>query len=400
MSGSPLTSSMVIAFAAVLAPILAHLLRRVIQVPAVVLQILLGVLVGPVVLGWVKVNTEVGLLSDFGLAVLMFMAGYEIEFDRIRGRPIRLATIGWLVSLVLGMAFGMVIAGFTLKAQLVGLVVTTTALGTILPMVRDAGALGSPFGGRVLAIGALGEFGPIVLLALITTEGSRWHTIALMAVFALVAVIAAGMASRPRHPVLAHLVTATMDTSGQLGIRIVMFILIAMLWLADVFNLDVLLGAFAAGLVIRLAANAGPEPEERIIGIKLDAIAFGLFVPFFFVVSGVKLDIKSMIADPGSMVLIPVFFLLFLLVRGLPTYLLHRGDTDLRPGESRALALFASAALPLVVVITSTGVEAGVLDPATAAAMVTAGVVSVLVYPLVALRLYRSADQKWEDQPA
>ncbi|MFI6598107.1 cation:proton antiporter [Nonomuraea sp. NPDC050536] len=383
---------MIIALVSVAAPILAHLIRRLIRMPSVVLEILLGVVVGPVVLGWVVVDASVSLVSNFGLSMLLFMAGYEIEFDRIKGRPIRLATIGWLVSLAAGMLFGLALAGFTLAAQLVGLVVTTTALGTILPMVRDAGALERPFGGRVLAIGSLGEFGPIVMLALITTEGAKWHTLVLMVVFALIAVGAAVMAARPRHPILAHLVTATMDTSGQLAIRIVMLILIAMVWIADVFRLDVLLGAFSAGIVVRLALKSGPRVEERIVGIKLDAIAFGLFVPFFFVVSGVKLDITAMLSSPRSLLLIPVFLVLFLVVRGAPTLLLHRRDPDLRRGEPSALALFASAALPLVVVITSVGVQKGVLAPAEAAAMVTAGVFSVMIYPLVALRLYRSAD--------
>ncbi|WP_214323235.1 cation:proton antiporter [Nonomuraea sediminis] len=393
-------SIVIVVLASAIAPILAHLMRRVIRMPSVVLEILLGVLVGPVVLGWVVVDASVNLFSNFGLSMLMFMAGFEIEFDRIKGRPIRLATIGWFVSMAAGMLFGLAVAGFSLAAQLIGLAVTTTALGTILPMVRDAGALERPFGGRVLAIGSLGEFGPIIMLALITTEGAKLHTIMLMVVFAVIAVVAAVMAARPRHPLLAHLVTVTMDTSGQLAIRIVMLILMAMVWIADEFGLDVLLGAFSAGIVVRLALKSGPHVEERIIGIKLDAIAFGLLVPFFFVVSGVKLDITAMLANPRSLVLIPVFLVLFLVVRGVPTYLLHRRDPGLRRGEPRALALFASAALPLVVVITSVGVQERVLQPAQAAAMVTAGVFSVMIYPLVALSLYRRADQRWEDQPA
>ncbi|GAA4075158.1 cation:proton antiporter [Nonomuraea soli] len=400
MSSLDMTGVLVISLAAVLAPIAAASVARVIRVPNVVLEILLGVLVGPVVLGWVQVDELVNAVSEFGLAMLMFMAGFEINFQRVKGRPIRTAALGWFISFGVGMAIGLALFGFTTLAQVVGLCMTTTALGTILPMLRDSGALATPFGGRVLAIGALGEFGPIVAMAFIFSEDEKWHTIVVIALFTVIALTAAAMAARPRHPRLAQLVTATMTTSGQLGIRIVMFVLMLMLWLAASFRLDVLLGAFTAGIVIRLAVKSGPEEEQELVTSKLDAIGFGFLIPFFFVVSGVKLDLKAMFADPGSLLLIPLFLLLFLLVRGLPSLLLARRDPDVRPGEDRAVALFAAAALPLIVVITNTGVEAGVMSTATAAAIVTAGVFSVMIYPLVALRLYRAAERKCEDLPA
>lgn len=397
MSDHQLTSILLIALAAALAPVISAQVGRFVRVPGVVLEILLGVVFGPVVLGWIQVSDIVEAVSQFGLSMLMFMAGYEIEFRRIKGAPIKLATIGWFISLGIGLTFGLIVSGFTLTGQVVGLAVTTTALGTILPMVRDAGALQTPFGGRVLAIGSLGEFGPIVAMAIIFSEDEKWHTFVLIGVFALIAVGAAAMASRRRHPVLARMVTATMGSSGQLAVRIVMVVLVFMLWVAEAFGLDVLLGAFAAGIVIRLAMDAGPHIEERVVSSKLDAIGFGFLIPFFFVVSGVKLDLKAMFADPMSLLFIPTFLVLFLLVRGLPTFLLHRKDPELRPGEAKALALFASAALPLIVVLTNTGVEAGALKTSTAAAMVTAGVCSVMLYPLIALGLYRIADQKCED---
>lgn len=397
MSDSALTSVLVVVLAGMLAPVLA----RWVRMPGVVLEILLGVLAGPVVLGWVVMDVVVDAFAQFGLAMLLFMAGYEIEFDRIKGRPIRLATIGWFVSLVLGVSFGLATQGFGIAGQVVGLAVTTTALGTILPMVRDAGALPTPFGGRVLAIGALGEFGPIVAMAFVFSEDARkLHTLIPIVLFTLIALVAAVMAARPRHPMLAQLVTATMGGSGQLAVRLVMFTLVGMLWIAEKFGLDVLLGAFAAGIVVRLAMEAGSPIEGHVVSAKLDAIGFGFLIPFFFVVSGVKLDLRSLVASPASLLLIPIFLLLFLLVRGLPTYVLHRRDPALRPGEAKALALFAAAGLPLIVVLTTAGVEAGAITSGTAAAMVTAGVLSVMLYPLAALRLYRTPGQKCEDAVA
>ncbi|GAA0922596.1 cation:proton antiporter [Nonomuraea longicatena] len=391
---------MVIALAAVLAPLVADAVGRFVRVPTVVLEILLGVLFGPVVLGWIQITKPVDAVSQFGLSMLMFMAGYEIEFARIRGRPIRSATLGWFVSLGLGVLVGLATSGPTLAAQVVALAVSTTALGTILPMVRDAGALPTAFGGRVLAIGALGEFGPIVAMAFVFSEDAAWHTIAVIVLFTVVAVVAAAMAARPRHPALARVVTATMTSSGQLAVRIVVFVLIAMIAVAHLLSLDVLLGAFAAGIVVRLAVASGPRHEREIVSSKLDAIGFGFLIPFFFVVSGAELDLRALLTDPRSLLLIPVFLVTLLITRGLPTYVLNRRDPRLRPGEPRALALFASAGLPLIVVITTTGVESGAITSATAAAMVTAGVLSVMVYPLTALRLYRSAGRKCQDVSA
>jgi Kef-type K+ transport system membrane component KefB len=352
----------------------------------VTLELLLGVLVGPVVLGWVAVSGLVDAIAEFGLALLLFMAGYEIDFRRIRGAPLGSAVTGWFASLALGLLCGLLLGvviggGDALTAQVVGLALTTTALGTILPMIRDAGALPTLFGARILAIGTAGEFGPIVAITFVFSEDAPLHSLALILGFALIAMGAAFAATRPRPPRLAALVTATIGTSAQLAVRIVMLVLVAMLWIAERFSLDVLLGAFTAGIVVRLSMNAADESQERIVAAKMDAIGFGFFIPIFFVVSGARLDVGSMFAEPVSLLLIPVTLVLFLVCRGLPAYLLNR-----RTGDAPALALFASAALPLVVVITSTGVELGAVKPSTAAAMVTAGVLSVLIYPLAALR--------------
>ncbi|WP_157250964.1 cation:proton antiporter [Nonomuraea typhae] len=400
MIDSTMTGVLVIVLAAVLSPIVADAAGRFVRAPNVVLEILLGVVCGPVLLGWIKVDGLIDAISQFGLSMLMFMAGYEIEFARIKGRPIRLAIYGWFASLALALLVALATNGFTLAAQVIGLALCTTALGTILPMVRDAGALPTPFGSRVLGIGALGEFGPIVAMAFVFSEDARWHTLTVIGLFTVIAIVAAVMAARPRHPLLARLVDSTMGSSGQLAVRIVMFVLVAMIAMANAFGLDVLLGAFAAGIVIRLAVASGPDDEEHVISAKLDAIGFGFLIPFFFVVSGAKLDLKALFTDPHSLLLIPVFLVALLLVRGLPTYLLHRRDPELRPRESKALALFAAAGLPLIVVITNTGVEEGAISTAHAAAMVTAGVLSVMIYPLVALRLYRSANRECEDLSA
>lgn len=377
--------------AVALAPLLADHLVRWIAVPSVVLEILLGILIGPVVLGWATETELIGTVADFGLAFLMFLAGYEIEFARIRGEPLRLAAITWVISLAVGLTAGALIDGRTSVALVVGLALTTTALGTILPMLHDSGALPTPFGARVMAVGALGEFGPIVAVALLLTSDQPGRTAVLLLIFAAIAVLAGVAGVRRRsHPRIARLLSATLTTSSQFAIRIAMLMVVTLVWVAGSFGLDTLLGAFAAGIVGRLAIETGDPGEREIIKSKLEAIGYGFVVPFFFVVSGIRLDLNALIDNPWAVLLVPLFVALFLVVRGVPVLWLFRGD--LASGDRRALALLASTALPLVVVITTIGVESHGLKPSTAAALVCAGMVSVLVLPLLAFKIRAKGD--------
>ncbi|GAA2608388.1 cation:proton antiporter [Actinomadura fulvescens] len=390
MSGSSQSAVVVVMGAAVLAPILADRLSRWVRVPSVVLELALGVLVGPVALGWAADTELVGTVADFGLAMLMFMAGYEIEFRRVRGTPLRLALVGWMISLALGLATGFVVDGGGAAWVVVGLALTTTALGTVLPILHDSGALATPFGSRVMAVGAIGEFGPIVAVALLLTSDQPFRTAVILVVFALITVAAGVLAvGRQRLPHIARMVETTMTTSAQLSIRITIFVLVAMVWVAGSFGLDVLLGAFAAGVIERLAleaSEASPEHREQVRS-KLEAIGYGFLVPFFFVVSGVRLDLGALAEDPWSLLLVPCFLGLFLLVRGGPVLVLYRHD--LGKADRGALALLSATALPLVVVITTIGVQEHAMRTSSAAALVCAAVVSVLTLPLLALGLHR-----------
>lgn len=377
---------MLVVAAVAVAPILADSIKRWIAIPSVVVELLLGVLVGPVALDWVHDTPAVAAISDLGLAVLMFLAGYEINFKDIRGAPLRLALTGWGISLVLGLGAGAAIRGPSLGGLVVGLALTTTALGSILPILGDAGVLATRFGGQIMAIGAIGEFGPILAVALLLTSDEPFRTSLLLIAFALVAVLAGVLAvRRSRSALAARLVNATLNSSGQLAIRLSMLTIVLMLWITAKFGLDVLLGAFAAGVVEHLAMqNAGKQDSEAVKS-KLEAIGFGLVVPFFFVVSGVKLDITALVHEPAAVVLIPVFMLMFLVVRGGPVPILYRRVAA--RNEVAALTLLSGTALPLVVVITTIGAQAGVIKTSTAAALVCAGMLSVLVFPLTALKV-------------
>ncbi|MGC0414648.1 cation:proton antiporter [Embleya sp. AB8] len=375
---------------AFVAPLAADLLGRLLPVPTVVLELLLGVLAGPSVLSWVHETTVLTFTANFGLAFLMFLAGFEIDLARLSGRPLRRATLGWALSLPVGLLVGLLLvwSGSTVSRLVVGLALTTTALGTLLPILRDAGALPTRFGAQVMAIGTLGEFGPIVAVSLLLSGRNAGASAVALACFAAVTVVVLAFARRPLPAPLDRVVRATLHSSGQLAIRLGVLVLAVLVWAADELGLDALLGAFAAGLIIRLLLSDMPAEARETVAGKLDAIGFGMFIPVFFVVSGVRFDGRALFADLGTVALLPLFLVLFLLVRGVPTYLVERGA----PAAVRlGLALFGSAGLPLIVVITGIGVAEGELKASTAAAMVGAGMVSVLVFPLLGLRAYRGA---------
>ncbi|WP_053203104.1 cation:proton antiporter [Jiangella muralis] len=384
MSGETLWMLTVVCAAGVLAPFAADRLARFVAVPPVVVEIGLGILIGPAVLDWVRDTDVVSALSDLGLAFLMFLAGYEIEFQRIRGGPLRAAAWGWAASLVLGVGLGFLVAG-TDAGLVVGLALTTTALGTLLPILRDQGLAESAFGTRFLAVGAVGEFLPILAIAFALSGERPAHTTVVLAIFALVAIAAAAMARQPRHPRLARLVTATLGTSAQVGVRLCVFVVVAMFALADGLGLDPVLGAFAAGVVVHLFLDAGDPHESEQVLSRLEGIGFGFLIPIFFIMSGVRFDVDALVADPSTLLLVPVFLLFFLLVRGAPTVPLQRAALGTRPAV--ALGLLAATALPLIVVITDIAREEDVLGAGTASALVAAGMLSVLIFPTVALRL-------------
>jgi Kef-type K+ transport system membrane component KefB len=379
---------LVVAAIAAMAPILADLSRRV-RVPIVVAEIVLGIIVGPELLDLASTDNFVESLSTFGLAFLFFLAGIEIDFERIRGAPTRLGVGGWVVSLALGLGIAVALwaAGAIDAPILVGLALTTTALGTLMPILRDSGVLDERFGKYVLGAGAAGEFGPVVIVSIILAveAGEPWRT-TLLFVFAALVVGATLLALRAQPARVVRLIETTMGTSGQLAVRLSVLLVIAMVALASEFSLDVILGAFAAGIIVGLVIR---DRDAQEFEAKLDALGYGFLIPIFFIATGMDYDVDALLSSPSAIALVPGFALLFLIVRGLPAWLLYRGELD-RP-ERRTLALFSAAALPLVVAITEIGTEVGVMREEEASALVGAAMLSILLFPLLALLLRRRA---------
>jgi Kef-type K+ transport system membrane component KefB len=388
---SELHSLLVIFTIAVVAPILCEWIPHI-RLPLVVMEILLGILVGPQVLGWATPEPTIGVLANFGLASLFFLAGYEIDFPSIRGRPLFLAACGWFLSLAACLVAGFALQGSGLvdSGLIVGAALSTTALGTIMPILRDARELPTRFGAYAVANGALGEFGPILLIivALSPTGEEQGGTLWLMLLFTAIIVCSVFVALNYRPPRLLLLLQKKMHTSAQLPVRVAVLVLASLVMLARNFGLDAILGAMAAGILVALASPAEYGVELR---HKLEGMGFGFFVPIFFVTTGLRYDLHALLSSPTALLLLPLFLVLFLVIRGLPA-LLARGELDVR--SRIALGFLCATQLPLVVAVVDIGLKSHQLSAETAASLVGAGMVSVLLFPVVALSLRKRAESQ------
>ena len=407
MNTDALRTLVLIVTIAALSPIVSDLARRYTRLPGVVVEIVLGIVIGPHVLGWAHLDDVLDVLAEMGLVFLIFLAGFEIEPQRVKGRPLQLAVTGWLISLALGIGVATVLHALdvTSGVRFVAIALTTTAIGTLLPILGDAGVLPTRLGTYVLAGGAMGELGPIVAISVALTSDHPARTVGVLVLFGVLVAVVAWVATRPALPRTIDLIGRTLHSSGQLGVRISVLLCVLLVWLAQRFDLDVLLGAFAAGMVARLFLvnhSAGPNVEvgpsvevglhaqrehHQEVQQRLEALGFGFFIPLFFVVSGVRFDLAAL-GHATALVKLPMFVMLFLVVRGLPALLYRK---DLPRLDMISLGLLQSAALPLLVVITGVGVATGQMRPDNAAAMVGAGLLSVVVLPIVGLAVHQRA---------
>jgi Kef-type K+ transport system membrane component KefB len=367
----------IVSLIAALAPIVSGLLAR--RVPQVVIFIVGGILIGPQVLGWAHPE-GLQLISNLGLGFLFLLAGYELELGLFRERAGRLAIKSWLVTVLvaIGVTGALASAGFVRAFVPIAIGLTTTALGTLLPILRDNQMLEGRFGGFIMAAGAVGEFLPIVAIAIFLSASGAFLGLVSLVVIAGLALLLTFVPRLVRYQKIRRIVVEGEHATSQTTLRWTIFLLFVLLVIAAFFGLDVVLGAFLAGVVLRRWAPGDVHALEG----KLDAVGYGFFIPVFFVTSGMSLDLKSIIESPARLV---VFFVLFLVVRGLPALFFYRHDLPMR-GRVQMMLLTATA-LPLLVALAEIGLASGVMLPENAAALVGAGVLSVIVFPAIAVGL-------------
>ena len=380
----------VIVIAAVAAVTVVALPKRIAP-PVVVLELILGIVIGPDVLGIAESDDFLEFFSNLGLGMLFFFAGYEIDFERIRGKPLSLGAWGWLCSLVLAYGIGgaLAAAGVVVSFLYTGSAMATTAIGTLIPILRDAGELRTRFGTHLLAAGAVGEFGPILLITLVLSTTQPLHEALILLGFIAIALVLALTSVRFAWRGIPAL-ERTLESSSQLAVRIATVLVFGLVLLASELGLDILLGGFVAGMIVR-AALRGNELES--FESKLTAVGFGFLIPFFFVVSGINFDLEAL----GSAEAIGKLFLflgLFLVVRGTPALLLYREVLNAR--DRMALAVFSATELPLVVAITTLAIDSGKMRSSTAAGLVGAAMLSTLIFPFVGMALRRRSEAEAE----
>jgi Kef-type K+ transport system membrane component KefB len=386
------TGLLIVAVVAFATPLLLALTpaRRL---PAIVLEIVLGIVIGPSVLGWVNIDLPISILSVLGLAFLLFLAGLEVELERLRGRLLVFVSLAFLISLGLALlvGYGLYAAGQVVSPLFIAIILVATALGIVITVLKDAGESASNFGQLVIAGAMFAEFGSIILLSLFfSREATGTPTkLVLLGGFAL---LACGLIFVILRLERSKRITAALlrlqDTTAQIRVRGAFMLLVAFVALASVLGLETILGAFVAGVILRLVDGDRmmTHPQFR---QKLEAVGFGVFIPIFFVASGIRFDLAALFSSPATIVRVPIFLTALLLVRGVPA-LLYR----LLVGSRRSVVagLLQATSLSFIVAASQIGLELGLITKATGAALIAAGLLSVLIFPLLALTILRRTE--------
>ena len=393
-------SLLIVGAVAVAVPLLLGLVPAV-KVPAVVLEILGGILVGPTVLGWVHLDVAVRVVADLGLGFLLFLAGFEIDLRRFDRRILVLVSRAFVLSAMLALlvAYGLQLGGQIRDGLLVAITLMATSLGVLVPILKDADQTETNFGRLIMAAGSLAELAPLVLLSVFFSASSKNPSVdlGLLAGFVAFTAVVVVVTQRIREwgPMRA-VVHRLENTSSQLRVRLAITFALAFGVVAEHFGLATILGAFLAGVIVR-RTDETPASQEEFQG-KLEAIGFGFLIPVFFVSTGVGLDIAALFHSARAIILVPVFLVALLVVRGLPALLYVRVV-----GRTRAIAagFMQGTSLTFIVVATTIGVQTGHQRPSTAAALVVAGLLSVVIYPPIALQLLKgAADRQVSHAPA
>jgi Kef-type K+ transport system membrane component KefB len=387
-----LSGLLIVSGVAFTAPLLLGLAPRL-RLPSVVLELVAGIAIGPAGFGWVEIDEPIRVLSLIGLAFLLFLAGLEIELDRLRARRLRLTAFGFAVSLGLAVlvGLGLELAGQVEAPLLVAIILVATSLGVVVPVLKDSNQLSSELGQLVIAAASLADFGAVILLSLFfsreaTATGSQLILLGGFFLAAFVFLVAVTGAERWRR--LSGTLVRLQDTTAQIRVRGAFLLLIAFVALAERLGLEVILGAFLAGAVLTLVDRDQmmTHPGFR---VKLEAAGFGVFIPIFFVTSGLQFDLDALFGSASTIARVPIFLAAILIVRGLPA-LLYRSTIGNR--ATAVAALLQATTLPFIVAASMIGIDLGLLDQATGAALIAAGLLSVLIFPLAALTILRRSE--------
>jgi Kef-type K+ transport system membrane component KefB len=363
-----------------------------VKLPSVVLEILAGIVIGPSVLGIVHVDDTISVIGLLGLAFLLFLAGLEIEFDKLRGQVLRLTAMGFALSFAIAVVVALILkaTGLIETPLLIAIILCATSLGVLIPVLKDAGEISSTFGQLIVAAGTIADFGAVILLSIFFSgEGGVGSTLLLIGSLVLLAVVVfIAVKGAERSSLLRQDLVRLQDTTAQIRVRGAVVLLVGFAAIADSLGLESILGAFIAGAILSLLDKDEQmtHPEFR---RKLEAIGFGIFIPVFFVASGVKYDLDALLSSASNVLMVPIFLAALVAARGLPALIYRR----LLDGRHMAIAgLMQATSLPFIVAAVAIGEDLDLVTAAEGAALIGAGLLSVLLFPLIGLGLLKGAD--------
>src|SRR6185312_2500292 len=346
-----LTNLLIVSVVAFTAPFLLGLFPGI-RLPSVVLEIVAGIVVGPSVLGLVVDDQAVAIVALIGLTFVLFLAGLEIDFSRLRGPVLRLTLLGFGLSfgVAVAVSLGLSAAGLVHTPLLVAIILCATSLGVLVPVLKDAGEIASTLGQLIIAAASIADFGAIILLTIFFSgEGGTGSTLLLLgSLFALAAVVFGVVRGAERSARIRADLVRLQDTTAQIRVRAALVLIVGFAAIAQELGLEAILGAFIS-LVDSDRVMTHPDFRR-----KLEAIGFGFFIPVFFVTSGVRFDLDALTASVSNLAMVPVFLAALVAARGLPALLYRR-----RLGTRRSViaGLMQATSLPFIVAATAIGAE-------------------------------------------
>jgi Kef-type K+ transport system membrane component KefB len=378
-------SFVLVAVIAFTAPLLRELVPGLF-VPAIVLELVLGIVVGPQVLDIAHTSDSVELFSQIGLAALLFLAGREIQVDRLRGplleRALAIFALGFMLAAGLSALLHSV--GLIKTPLLVAVILVATSLSVIIVPLRDEGQVETSFGQQVIATAAIAEFGAVILLSFFYSSertGPGTELLHLSAFVLLAVVVYVAMTQSGRSTRLSAALGRLRESSAQIQTRADLALLAIVVGITSELGLETILAAFTVGVIRGMT-----EERDETLDQKREAVALGIFVPFFFVASGIDFQLDELFATLGGVVRLPLFVIALLAVHLVPAVLYRRSMSD---RETVAAGLLQATSFSFVIVATQIGLQLGIMVPATATALVGAGLVSVVAFPAIAFSLLR-----------
>ena len=377
---------------ALLAPLVSHALGK--KMPAVALLIFFGMLIGPSMLDLANEDPGIGMLKELGVGALFLLAGFEIDLATLKSKEAATGLSTWLICMVVSGVGAYFLMDDIPGAIVMAIALTSTALGTITPMLKQDKLLGTRVGDSVVIHGAIGEVAPITAMALLLGTRSTWATMLILLAFIAIAVAVAVMpfAITTLMPWFKEAFISGAGSTNQTIMRLIILILAILMAVTAVFELDIVLGAFAAGIILNRIV---PDEFHKGLENRLDVVFYSMLIPVFFVVSGMAIDWKVIVDEPLKVLGIP---LLILVTRGLPVFLrenIHQTGSDVETTRERIqVALYAATGLPIIVAVMTLAVGSGIVDTEMASIFIAGGALTVAIFPFLSGLVREKAEEK------